>query len=102
MDRQAWKKRIVRENAYRDVWLLIATALALWAVLLTLSAVRENHRSLCTLRGDLQQRVKAGIAFQRAHPFGAYGFKPAVIAKSISDQQRTIRAFRYLTCTKQP
>jgi hypothetical protein len=98
MDRQAWKKRLIRENAYRDVWLVITTAMALWAVFATLAAVRENHRSLCAWRADLEHRVESGIAFQRAHPHGAYGFSPALIAKSISDQRRTITAFRNLHC----
>lgn len=90
--------RLLRENWYRDVWLIITTGLTLWAIALTFQASSENHRSLCALRADLEHRVANSRSFLNSHPQGAFGFSRAVIVKSATDQQRSIRALRYLDC----
>lgn len=92
------RRWLVGNRGYRDLWLLLATGLALWAVVLTFSVSAQNHRSLCALRADLQRRVVSGQAFLHDHPRGAFGFSTAQIAKGVHDQERTIRALRFLNC----
>jgi hypothetical protein len=60
-------------------------------------AARTNA-SLCTLRGDLEQRAAASEAFLRAHPHGIPGIPAGTLRQSIAGQRRTIDALRRLRC----
>lgn len=62
--------------------------------------VREGQTrdSLCTLRGDLVQRVDDSRAFLASHPHGIPGVSAASIQVGIDNQQRTIDALSGLHC----
>lgn len=55
----------------------------------------RTHDALCTLRGDLAQRVLASQDFLAKHPHSPFG--PAVRV-SIAGQERTIHALSALHC----
>lgn len=63
-------------------------------------AARTNM-ALCTLRGDLKQRVKSSEDFLATHPKGVLGISAATIRSGIAGQQRTIKALAGLDCTKE-
>ena len=92
------RRWLIDNKGYRDIWLVLTTGLALWAVMLTFSVSDQNRESLCALRADLQARVDGGVKFLAQHPHGAFGFKPREIRDSITNQQRTVQALRGLDC----
>lgn len=96
---RGWR-RFIRENTYRDVWLLVISIVLLLIALKAFDQSAKTHRALCTLQRDLQQRVDSGNAFLRAHPHGIPGIPVATIRTSIEGQQRTITALSGLGCRK--
>jgi hypothetical protein len=91
-------RRIVRENAYRDIWLLVITIVLLLIAIKAFDSSAKTHDALCTFRRDLQERVDSGNAFLSAHPHGIPGIPVAVIRTSVTGQQRTIAALNGLGC----
>lgn len=89
---------LIHRQGYRDLWMLIVTILVAWAVIATYTQANETHRSLCTLRGDLERRVDASIRFLAENPRGIPGVPVRVIQDGVANQQRTIAALRGLNC----
>jgi hypothetical protein len=58
----------------------------------------STHRALCTLRGDLVQRVTDTAKFLATHPDGIAGISAAAIQQSLDNQQRTIDSLDSLKC----
>jgi hypothetical protein len=55
-DRSAWWKVLIRENAYRDVWLVIVTVVLGWAVF---AAYDAAHSADSATRAIQRERVSA-------------------------------------------
>lgn len=85
-------------RGYRDVWLLIVTALVLWATYATYQTAGESHRSLCAYRVDLQHRVDATVKFLAENPDGIPGVPIRTLRDSAANQQRTISTLHSLNC----
>jgi hypothetical protein len=101
---RGWR-RLIRENWYRDVWMLIITglvALALWNQSDTTREVRSNQQAntqaLCAFRGDIQKRYDAGKAFLRSHPNGFAGLSAATLNVSLTNEASTLKALKPLMC----
>jgi hypothetical protein len=100
-DRLRAGHRFVRENAYRDVWLLIITGLMLWALVAqqgSLNRLERDRQALCTLRADLRDRITQGNAFLVTHPHGIPGIPANTLRVSIVNQQHTLSALQPLDC----
>lgn len=96
---------LVRENWYRDVWMLIITGLVVLAlanISSTTNELRTDQRSttkaLCAFRADLQRRYAAGIQFLYTHPHGIPGIPATTIRVSLSNEAGTLKALRPLVC----
>lgn len=84
------------------VALVLAASSTLLSVLLYERQSAESTRTanaLCTLRGDLQQRVDSSKDFLAKHPAGIPGVPSQTILDSIANQQRTIDALSGLACS---
>jgi hypothetical protein len=86
--------------------LAIATAV-LYVVVIGLLVVSivlalRTNSALCSLRGDLQDRVTQSETFLAKHPNGFAGISAATIRSSLDGQRRTIRALHILYCTNTP
>lgn len=104
----------VAGDLQRGLWLLAAATVVLYlavAVAIVLvwrdaSSKRQDlarqatntGAALCTLRGDLEQRVEASQRFLREHPKGIPGINAATIQSGIVNQQRTVDALSGLNC----
>ena len=93
--RVAW---LLRDNAYRDFWMLIITAVVVFALVQIDTESSSTNRALCTLRGDLERRVKSSRDFLHEHPNGILGIPATTLRTSIDNQQRTINALQDLRC----
>lgn len=59
----------------------------------------ETHEALCTLIGDLEQRVEQSRQFLDEHPEGIPGLAtPEQIRESTHNQERTKGALEAVTC----
>lgn len=58
----------------------------------------QSTSALCALRRDLEKRVDSSRQFLREHPHGIPGISAKTIRDGLSNQQRTIRALRGLSC----
>lgn len=87
--------RGLRRQTYAMVLLYLIVACAIGYVWW-----QENrtHTALCTLRGDLAQRVLASQDFLAKHPHGLDGISAASLQQSIAGQERTIQALFALHC----
>jgi hypothetical protein len=115
------RRRVVRDNWYRDVWLVVITGLVLVALargqdttdhtaaLANRTAAlaeqvaryqQSNTQSLCTLRADLQRRITQSKDFLVTHPNGIPGIPAGTIRVGIVNQQHTLDALRLLECPK--
>jgi hypothetical protein len=92
-----------KEEAQKALlWLTIATV----ALFLSVAGISvyfyidasHSRQALCTLRGDLEQRVQSSRDFLRDHPKGIPGIPIATIKQGIDNQQRTIDALSSLSC----
>lgn len=61
-----------------------------------------NTRALCAFRHDLEQRVTDAQDFLRSHPHGFPGVTAAQIQVSITNQEATIHALRFINCQETP
>jgi hypothetical protein len=59
----------------------------------------STNAALCTLRSDLERRVKDSRDFLEENPDGIPGISPETIAQSIENQQQTIDALGGLDCS---
>jgi hypothetical protein len=59
----------------------------------------QTNTALCTLRGDLKQRVRSSEKFLAEHPNGIPGISAATIRSSLSGQKRTVASLAGLQCT---
>jgi hypothetical protein len=62
---------------------------------------REEARTtaaLCTLRGDLEQRVRSSEEFLAKNPRGIPGISASTIRSSLDGQRRTVEALSGLDC----
>lgn len=55
--------------------------------------------ALCSLRSDLEQRVRSTEDFLRDHPRGIPGIPVATLKTSLDGQRRTVNALGSLDCT---
>src|SRR3954471_18076248 len=51
----------------------------------------NTQAALCSLRGELEQRVRSTETFLNSHPQGAFGLSPSQLRKSENDTKRTIQ-----------
>jgi hypothetical protein len=58
----------------------------------------ETNSALCTLRGDLEQRVATTKKFLAHNPEGLPGLPAKVLRTSIANQESTIDALSNLDC----
>jgi hypothetical protein len=58
----------------------------------------ETNNALCTLRGDLEQRVATTKKFLAHNPEGLPGLPAKVLRTSIANQESTIDALSNLNC----
>jgi hypothetical protein len=58
----------------------------------------RTNRALCTLRGDLADRVRASEDFLINHPAGIPGVPAATIRSNLNGQRRTVAALSNLHC----
>lgn len=58
----------------------------------------STNQALCTLRGDLVQRIESTKSFLRDHPEGIAGISPQIIRQGLQNQQRTVDALESLDC----
>jgi hypothetical protein len=58
----------------------------------------ETNNALCTLRGDLAQRIASARRFLGNNPEGIPGLPAKSIRESIQNQERTIDALSNLDC----
>jgi hypothetical protein len=91
------------EQVRRTLRALVIATVLLYVVLgvgmyFTFSSSRTTHDALCTLRGDLQNRVAQSQRFLIEHPKGFAGIPSATIAQGLVNQQHTIDALSSLSC----
>lgn len=87
----------------RALRVLVAATVVLYLVVGTLAILNYYNNditsdALCTLRGDLETRVKASEKYLRETPNAIKGITPAQIKESIDNQKRTIEALSSLSC----
>lgn len=63
--------------------------------------VDQTTTALCSLRGDLEARVRVSREFLEDNPNGIPGITPQVIRDSINGRLRTIEALESLACPKE-
>jgi len=56
------------------------------------------HKAICALRADRIHGIEEGKEFLKKHPQGIPGITRADIERSITQQQETVRAFRFADC----
>lgn len=105
-------KRASIEELLRDLRILKWTTIILTVLLLGVSGIAwldlaskgneavRTHNGVCTLRADLQDRVKQAKAFLVKHPHGG-GIGSAVVKQNITNTNKTIEALTLLNC-KEP
>lgn len=75
-DRPGWR-RLIRENGYRDVWLLIISGLLVWAVLGIASQARTQRDGQCEVFERLEVaaivKVRTQYAYLEELPREEYG-----------------------------
>jgi hypothetical protein len=94
------KHRWLRENWYRDVWLLFVTGLVILALHKQSSYINRTHNSLCTLVADLHDRVDGTKKFLSEHPDGIPGVPKQTLLDSLANQERTLVSLKGLKCDK--
>lgn len=87
----------------RALRVLVAATVLLYLVVGTLAVLNYHDNgvtsdALCTLRGDLETRVKASEKYLRETPNAIKGISPAQIKEGIDNQKRTIEALSDLSC----
>lgn len=93
----------------RWVWRNLATlSILAMVVVLVFTAMKvvslsregkQAHDAICTLKGDLSQRIDQGREFLAKHPKGAFGIPATTIKTSIDNQQRTLDALQPVKCS---
>lgn len=87
-------------SAFTILFALITVALVVDGLIIRSNRhlAQRTNRSLCSLRGELEQRVARSEAFLDENPHGVPGITPATIRKTIGDTRRTVAALRELDC----
>jgi Zn-dependent M28 family amino/carboxypeptidase len=96
-------RRIVDSHPHWVVVALFAylTVLGVGVVLLgvrTYQVAHETHQAACALKVDYGHRISQTEAFLARHPNGVAGISRADFLMSISNQERTLHSFRFLSC----
>jgi flagellar biosynthesis/type III secretory pathway M-ring protein FliF/YscJ len=104
----SWKQGVANldERYRRVVWktniiAFVSIATVVFCFILLAQASREsarNRRALCTLRLDLEQRVRFSERYLKDHPHGAPDIPRKTIVDGIKNQRRTIVALGGLDC----
>lgn len=99
---RAIDRRLRRKSDWLEVarwfWLFILTAFLVVVAVKVWDESSSTTDSLCSLRGDLAQRVDTSARFLADHPQGIPGVPASVIRDNIANQQRTVHALRGLNC----
>lgn len=90
---------LLDNRGYRDVWLVVITALVTYAILVVVALTTETRQALCALRGDLENRVAGAEQFLAEHPNGTPGLPAKFVRTSKDGQKRTIIALSVLHCS---
>lgn len=86
----------------RQRWPLVAWGLSFLLIAVVLVQVQalstRTNDALCTLRGNLEQRVVDTEAYLEEHPNGFPGVSAADLQRSVDGQRSTIAALSDLDC----
>lgn len=100
-----WQQEMTKRmgSVQRSARVLLAIVVLILVVLGAAGWYVSNEQSrtasaLCSLRGDLEQRVRDSRTFLREHPGGIPGITPKLIRDGMNNQRRTIRALAIVKC----